>query len=249
MTINITAYKALYLETGRKLIEEYTDIKSTSETQFATQNLLRIFHSLKGQSLAMGYNNIASLSLLIETFCRTLSDSKIPFVGELVSSLPSPKIFLEDLDNIDKTNEEISLSKDILMMQKLLEEIKNKQLSILVVEDDTFFQKLCIDKLREKLVLVDFANDGEDAIARMTAKKYDCVLLDIIMPKKNGFDVLQHAKENGILPSTPFIVFSTLGQEENIQKAIAMGAIDFVNKADFDFNLLMSKIETVVHKS
>ena len=69
------------------------------------------------------------------------------------------------------------------------------------------------------------------------------------MPKKNGFDVLQFAKENNIIPTTPFIVFSTLGQEENIQKALSMGAADFISKGNFDFDLLMSKIETVVKKN
>ena len=95
---------------------------------------------------------------------------------------------------------------------------------------------------------MDFSYNGEDAIARLAIKKYDCILLDIIMPKKNGFDVLQYAKDNNIIPATPIIVFSTLGLEENIQRALSMGAADFINKGDFDFNLLMSKIESVVNK-
>ncbi len=82
----------------------------------------------------------------------------------------------------------------------------------------------------------------------MAVKKYDCILLDIIMPKKNGFDVLQYAKENGIIPTTPIIVFTTLGQEENIQKALSMGAADFINKGEFDFSNLMDKITSTIKK-
>ena len=248
MTINLSSYKTLYLETARKLVEEYVAIKSSSETEHTVANLLRIFHSLKGQSMAMGYKNIALLSLQIELFCRTLNDNKTTLNSTLRSLLPLPKVFYEDLDYIEKTNEEISLIKEIDSTRELIEKIKSKQLCLLLVEDDVFFQKICIDKLREKSILVDFSDDGEDAIARMAIKKYDCILLDIIMPKKNGFDVLKFAKENNIIPQTPVIVFSTLGQEENIQKALAMGAVDFINKGDFDFNLLMSKIDFAVHK-
>jgi CheY-like chemotaxis protein len=249
MTIDLSTYKKLYLETARKLVEEYTQILSTQKTALAIQDILRIFHSLKGQSMAMGYKNIAALSLEIETFCRTIIDNKILLNSPLKDSLPSPKVFSDTLDLIDKTNGDGSLTEQVDRMKKTIDGFKQKQLSILLVEDDVFFQKVCIDKLREKHVLVDFSDNGEDAIVRIAAKKYDCILLDIIMPKKNGFDVLQFAKENNIIPATPFIVFSTLGQEENIQKALSMGAVDFISKGDFDFDLLMSKIETVVKKN
>ena len=118
-------------------------------------------------------------------------------------------------------------------------------LNILLIEDESFFQKFYILKLQEKMFLVDLAVDGEEGILKMKKKKYDCILLDIIMPKKNGFEVLQYAKENLIIPSTPIIMFSTLGQESDIQKALAMGAADYANKAFFDFDTLLHKINTV----
>lgn len=248
MVIDISAYKTLYLETARKLIAEYSQVKSTPGTDQTVQDILRIFHSLKGQSMAMGYKNIAVLSLEIETYCRSLVDNKIPFSADLLAKLPDGKVFLDDFAYIESTNEEITLIKDTEAIKSLTIGIKNQQIHILLVEDDPFFQKICIDKLKEKSVLVDFSDNGEDAIAHIAAKKYDCILLDIIMPKKNGFDVLQYAKENNIIPLTPIIVFSTLGQEENIQKALSMGAVDFVNKGEFDFNLLMSKILSTINK-
>ena len=88
MTINLSSYKTLYLETARKLVEEYVAIKSSSETEHTVANLLRIFHSLKGQSMAMGYKNIALLSLQIELFCRTLNDNKTTLNSTLRSLLP-----------------------------------------------------------------------------------------------------------------------------------------------------------------
>lgn len=249
MTTDLSKYKSLYLETGRKLIGEYVTALSSVETEYSTQNMLRIFHSLKGQSIAMGYKNIGVLSLQIETLCKKLGDAKLPMSTLIKSALPTPKVFMDQLDYIERTNEEAPLDVETNTVKKLIDDIKLHEVSILLVEDDVFFQKVCIDKLREKSFLVDFSNNGEEAVARLATKKYDCILLDIIMPKKNGFDVLQYAKDNGITPQTPIIVFSTLGQEENIQKAISMGAVDFINKADFDFELLISKIESFIHKS
>ena len=122
-------------------------------------------------------------------------------------------------------------------------------LNILLIEDESFFQKFYILKLQEKLFLVDLAVDGEEGILKMKKKKYDCILLDIIMPKKNGFEVLQYAKDNLIIPGTPIIMFSTLGQDSDIQKALAMGAADYANKAFFDFDTLLDKINSVTNIS
>ncbi|MFH0773460.1 MAG: response regulator [bacterium] len=119
------------------------------------------------------------------------------------------------------------------------------QLNILLVEDESFFQKFYVVKLQEQSFLVDLAVDGEEGILKISQKKYDCVLLDIIMPKKNGFDVLQYAKDNAITPTTPIVIFSTLGQEQDIQRALSMGAIDYANKAFFDFDTLLEKIRSV----
>ena len=248
MTINLSAYKGLYLETARKLVEEYVSVISAPETEKTVPDLVRIFHSIKGQSMAMGYKNIAELALEIEKLCRTLGENKSPLTPALRGLLPTPKALHDELDSIEKTNTDFPIREETGETNKLVEEVKNKPLEVLVVEDDLFFQKICIDKLKERFIHVDFSSDGEDAIARMAVKEYDCILLDIIMPKKNGFDVLEYAKNNNIIPKTPIIVFSTLGQEESVQKTLMMGAVDFINKGDFDFDSLLSKIKTVINK-
>jgi len=119
------------------------------------------------------------------------------------------------------------------------------QLNILLVEDESFFQKFYVQKLQEQLFTVDLAVDGEDAIQKLSNKKYDCVLLDIIMPKKNGFEVLKYVKEHAITPLTPIIMFTTLGQENDIQQALSLGAADYADKVFFDFESLLQKILVV----
>jgi len=248
MGINVSQYKDLYLQTAQKLIAEYTICLSSLKLDQTILDLMRIFHSLKGQSMAMGYKKIAFLSLQGELVCKALSENKMQISEEIEKALPSPKLLLKGLESIANTGIELSFTSETTVLEALANKLKQKQLQLLLVEDDIFFQKICIDKLREKSIVVDFSDNGEDAIARMAAKKYDCVLLDIIMPKKNGFDVLAYAKENNIIPSTPIIVFSTLGQEDNIKKALSMGAVDFINKGAFDFDLLMVKIEAAISK-
>jgi len=248
MTINLSAYKTLYLETARKLVGEYVKVISSPEIDQTIPDLVRIFHSIKGQSMAMGYTNIAQLALQIETLCRALVESKSHLTPALREILPPPQKLLDELDAIEKSNTDSSIKEKEEVILKQTNEVQTKPLEILIVEDDLFFQKMCRDNLKDESVHIDFSGDGEDAIGRMAVKKYDCILLDIIMPKKNGFDVLQYAKDNNIIPKTPIIVFSTLGQEESIKKTLVMGAVDFINKGEFDYNSLLAKIKTVVSK-
>lgn len=248
MALDMSQYKTLYLETARKLVADYTLIKSLPATEHTTQDVLILFHSLKGEAMAMGYKNIATLALQIETLCRTLIENERVIDNDLKDLLPASKVLSDNLESIEKTNGEISLAKEIEEIQKLMDGVKRKSLSVLLIEDNAFFQHIFIDKLREKSIQVDLSENGEDAIARMVAKKYDCILLDIIMPKKNGFEILKFAKENSIIPQTPIIAISTLGQEDDVKKALEMGAVDYIKKGDFDFNLLVPKIETAMGK-
>lgn len=243
----MSQYKALFLDTARKIVADYVAIKSAPDTDHTTQDIRVMFHSLKGEAMAMGYRDMAMLSFQIETLCRTLLDNETTLDETLKNLLPPPEVFNNDLDSIEKTNKEMVLVKEIEGMQKLMEGLKRKPLNILLVEDNSFFQHIFIDKLREKYMLVDLSENGEDAVARLASKKYDCVLLDIIVPKRNGFEILKFAKENNIIPQTPIIAISTLGQEDDVKKALEMGAIDFIKKENYDFDLLSIKVESTIN--
>lgn len=117
---------------------------------------------------------------------------------------------------------------------------------ILLIEDDQFFQKFYSFKLREQQFTVDVANDGIVGIQLMQANKPDLVLLDLIMPNKDGFEVLSDMKNNPSLSHIPVLVFSTLSQEQDIQKALQLGAIGYANKSFFDFDKLLAQIKNVL---
>lgn len=119
-------------------------------------------------------------------------------------------------------------------------------MKLLLIEDDTFFREFYASKLKEEGYEVDTAGDGEAGIEALGKSKPNLVLLDIIMPKKDGFEVLAHMQNSTSLKKIPVIVFSTLGQQSDVEKAKALGAVDYINKSFFDFNNLKSKIASFI---
>jgi DNA-binding response OmpR family regulator len=119
-------------------------------------------------------------------------------------------------------------------------------MNILIVEDDVFFQKFYSQKLQEAGFTVNIAPDGDVAIDIAREVKPDLIILDIIMPKKDGFEVLEDISKDQELSKIPILVFSTLGQDEDVQRAIKLGAVGYINKTFFDFGNLKGKIEAAI---
>lgn len=115
-------------------------------------------------------------------------------------------------------------------------------MKILLIEDDKFFQKFYSFKLKEQKIEVEVASDGEEGLIKMRSIKPDVILLDLIMPKKDGFSVLQARLSDENLKKIPVIVFSTLGQEQDVKKAIQLGATSYINKSFFNFDETINKI-------
>ncbi len=118
---------------------------------------------------------------------------------------------------------------------------------ILVAEDDHFLQKVYLTKLTQEGFSVDVALDGEEALKKLRNAPPDLLLLDLIMPKVNGFDVLLEMKGDAQLKKIPVVVLSNLGQPEDIQKCRELGAKDYLVKANFSINAVVEKIRQYVH--
>lgn len=117
---------------------------------------------------------------------------------------------------------------------------------ILVAEDDSFLQKVYMTKLTQEGFLVEVASDGEEALKQLRNSPPDLLLLDLIMPRVNGFDVLQEMKDDNQLKKIPVVVLSNLGQPEDIQKCRELGAKDYLVKANFSINAVVEKIRQYV---
>ncbi len=115
-------------------------------------------------------------------------------------------------------------------------------MKILLIEDDKFFRDFYAFKLKEKGLEVDVASDGVEGLQKIAAFRPDLILLDLIMPQKDGFEVLQSMSEQGLTSVIPVLVFSTLGQDKDVARAKQLGARDYVNKSFFDFDKLLARI-------
>ncbi len=117
---------------------------------------------------------------------------------------------------------------------------------ILVVEDDKFLRELISRKLSDEGFDITQAVDGEDGIEKIKQVKPDLVLLDLILPSIDGFEVLSRIKEDPSVASIPVIILSNLGQKEEIEKGLSLGAVDFLIKAHFTPGEIIDKIKTLL---
>jgi len=120
---------------------------------------------------------------------------------------------------------------------------QNTGKKILIAEDDGFLSKIYDVKLKGMGYNVVMASDGEDALEKLNQGGYNLIILDMMMPKRDGFDVLAAVRANQALSSVPVIVLSNLGQESDVKKAMDMGANDYLIKANFSIDEVVSKIK------
>lgn len=120
-------------------------------------------------------------------------------------------------------------------------DIKQK---ILVVEDDEFLSSLIKNRLLRENFEVQVAKDGEETIEILKTYHPDLVLLDIILPRKLGFEVLEEIRANPRLSHLPFMVLSNLGQDSDIQRAKELGAVDYFIKAKILIDDLIRRIKS-----
>lgn len=118
----------------------------------------------------------------------------------------------------------------------------NANRKILIVEDDEFLRSLTAKRLEREGYKVVVAVDGESAIGIANTEKPNLVLLDLLLPGISGFDVLTKLRADSAFASTPVVVFSNLGQREDIEKAKKLGATDFLIKANFTLDDVIVKI-------
>ena len=119
---------------------------------------------------------------------------------------------------------------------------------ILIIEDDDFFRELLRKKLSSKDFGVLEAFDGEKGIEAMKEKKPDLVLLDLLLPNIDGFEVLLKVKADTTISQIPIIILSNLGQQEDIERGLKLGASDYLIKSQFDIDQVIEKIKGLLEK-
>ncbi|MDP2830598.1 MAG: response regulator [bacterium] len=124
---------------------------------------------------------------------------------------------------------------------------QNKK-KILLIEDDSFLISMYTTKFELENFEVVAAEDGEKGLGLAAEEKPDIILLDILLPKMNGFEVLKELKNNKETNQIPVILLTNLSQKNEIEQGLALGAQDYLIKAHFMPSEVMDKIKKVLNK-
>jgi len=115
---------------------------------------------------------------------------------------------------------------------------------ILLAEDDEFLSSLIKNRLVREQFEVEIAHNGNEVVEKLKAFKPDLVLMDIILPGKLGFEVLEEIKADEKLSKVPFMVMSNLGQDSDMKRAKELGAVDYFVKARILIDDLIKRISS-----
>ena len=119
---------------------------------------------------------------------------------------------------------------------------------ILIIEDDKFLLSLILEKFVQLGFDAEVAADGEDGLNKIVNNKYDLVLLDMILPKMDGFKILEEVKKNQSLKNLPIIVASNLYDKNDIDRAISLGAADYIIKAYNSPENIVDRVKAFLQK-
>lgn len=125
----------------------------------------------------------------------------------------------------------------------------NNKEKIIIVEDDKFLRDLLVSKLEMEGFETITAVNGQEGLDLIKQEMPQIVLLDLVLPEIDGFEVLRQIKEDVQTNKIPVIILSNLGQQEEIERCLKMGAADYMIKAHFTPEEIVGKIKKVLGQS
>lgn len=123
-----------------------------------------------------------------------------------------------------------------------------KTSAILIIEDDSFISDMYKIKFESEGFGVKVATDGIQGLEIAQRWQPDLVLLDVVMPKMDGFTVLQNFKEKPEVRDIPVIMLTNLGQKDSVSKGLKLGAADYIIKAHFTPLEVVEKVKEFLNK-
>jgi len=124
--------------------------------------------------------------------------------------------------------------------------MQNSDITILLIEDDPFLLSMYSTKFELENFKVVTASDGEKGVELVQDSNPDIILLDILMPKMDGFEVLEKIKANPKTKDIPVILLTNLNQQEDVERGMELGANDFLIKAHFMPSEVVGKIKKLL---
>jgi len=121
-----------------------------------------------------------------------------------------------------------------------------KAKTIIIVEDDKFLLGILSDRFEAEGFTVIQAMNGSEAVKKTGEARPDLVLLDLILPELNGFEVMEKLKADARTKNIPVIILSNLGSEEDMERGKKLGAVDYLVKAYFTPDEIVQKVREAI---
>lgn len=115
---------------------------------------------------------------------------------------------------------------------------------ILIIEDDVHISRVYDVKLKKEGFDTIFAVNGEEGVEKITAEKPDLIILDLMVPRKDGFGVLEDIKKDPELAKIPVLVLSNLGQQSDKDRALALGANEYLIKVNYSMQDVIDRAKS-----
>lgn len=119
---------------------------------------------------------------------------------------------------------------------------------ILLVEDDPFLSEIYATKFEEGGFAVSILENGVLGIEKIKEQKPDIILLDIVMPKVDGFELLRMIKDDSEAVNIPVVILSNLGEQENVERGLALGAAAYLVKAHYTPTEVVAKVKSILQE-
>ncbi len=117
---------------------------------------------------------------------------------------------------------------------------------ILIVEDDRYISKMYQLKLSLEGYEVEVAENGKDGVDKVKEFMPNIILLDILMPELDGFEVLKIIKGDDATKDIPVLIMSNLGQEDHVEKGMKLGAVGYIVKSQYTPSKVVEKIKSII---
>lgn len=117
---------------------------------------------------------------------------------------------------------------------------------VIIIEDEETLLNLLDIKLNQEGYEVEVARDGQEGLEKIKTNQPDLILLDIVMPKMGGFEVMEALRKDEELSKIPIIIISNSGQPVELDRAKELGVVDWLIKTDFDPQEVVDKVKKFI---
>lgn len=126
--------------------------------------------------------------------------------------------------------------------------MEGKTSKILIIDDDPFILDMYVLKFKERGFDIAIAHDGKEGLKKAREFRPDAILLDVVMPAPDGFDVLQELKQSPETKDAKIVLLTNLGQKEEVERGTRLGADDYIIKAHFTPSEVVEKVKNLLEK-